>query len=212
MAYLTSMHSKLGKESLEKQTMELLPSERKRVSPEEALKGMKRLSGTELWKFVEDGATGECETVRQWVSDIADGRAPKAKLGNTDFLATAWTRMQYFVVYDTTESVKESDGKSKDQSKSYYGTRALTLLLADLKKKKEEEVSSELLKPLVALVHLLPSNKVADVKKLSEAAYARMSKKRPLANAKSSASDLKPKKSKTEAQGDAERQADDMFA
>eukprot|EP00971_Amphidinium_carterae_P326409 6457164-Amphidinium_carterae.2 len=201
MAYLGSMHSKLGKETLEKQSLDILPSESKRITADDALQGLKRLCSTPLWKFVDDGAIGECDSVRQWVSDLCDGRAPKTKLGNTSFLATAWSRLQYFATYEREETVAQSDGKSKSTSKTFFGTQALEMLLAELKKKKKgEEVTTDLLKPLVCLVHLLPSNKVADVKKLSEAAYARMSKKRPCSHSKSSASDLQPKKSKTEAQ------------
>eukprot|EP00971_Amphidinium_carterae_P304984 6060489-Amphidinium_carterae.1 len=148
MAYLGCMHSKLGKETLESQTLDIMPDEGKHVSAEDALQGLKRLSSTPLWKFVDDGSTGECDTVRQWVSDIADGRPPKSKLGNTSFLASAWARLQYFATYERTEKVTESDGKSKAKSKSYFGTAALELLLADLKKKKEEEVTTDLLKPL----------------------------------------------------------------
>eukprot|EP00971_Amphidinium_carterae_P352360 6492562-Amphidinium_carterae.3 len=202
----------LGKRTLQDMCLSSFPSSDVAISPEDSYKRIVEITKTDLWQFVEKSAHGEVEKVKKWVQNLADGFAPRAPVLNSSaFLHQAWSRIAFFARESKKPRAKKSEDGEVLPDIPIFGAEALEMI-HKLVKKKGDKATSDDLKPLVSMIHLLSDATKKDVEQMSADLVQRLGTKRPASASTTHASALVPKKPKTEAAQEAEAAADDAFA
>eukprot|EP00971_Amphidinium_carterae_P300514 5970893-Amphidinium_carterae.1 len=205
------MSGELGKQTLQENCLTCLPSEGNAVTPEECYKQIVAITTSELWQFVEKTSHGEVEKVKKWVESVASGFVAKPPVAHSSgFLLQSWGRLDYFARETKRQKIKK-DGNEEVKETHLFGADALKIMFKAVKAK-GDRVSSDDLKLLVSLRHLLDDTMRTELAEMSSGVSERLSSKRPAASQATHMSQLQPKKAKTEAVQEAESAADDVFS
>ena len=161
---------KPAEERLEKEVIQMLPGADQGMSMQQVLDELKRLQGTELFKYA--GKTGKAvvTTSIDLINKLASGVIPSSPEGRSDFYLALWAAMPYFVSTQvpakSPEDAKDNESGDDVYSESLFttirGKEALVCLWEEVKAKKDAAKPEEF-ETLCLFSKWLPHELQADV-------------------------------------------------